>query len=138
MGTIFLFPRKPILLVLQQLTTAFTTSCARSISLSNSLDIVWYPTETATEKRIKLFYEDKVGAKSTSVGSFNIHFNLSKTLTDDAKDLLKQWTTDADQEFTTTDAMKTIVSVSKNAFKNKLTLMNQYQQHCINCMYRFM
>ena len=60
-----------------------------------------YPTETPTEKRIKLFYEEEVGAKSTSVGSFNMYFNLS----------------------TTTDAMKTIVSVSKNVFKNKASLM---------------
>ena len=48
-----------------------------------------YPTETLTEKRIKLFYEEEVGAKSTSVGSFNMSFNMSKTLTDDAKELLK-------------------------------------------------
>ena len=96
-----------------------------------------YFTETPTEKRIKLFYEEEVGAKSTSVGSFNMYFNLSKTLTDEAKDLIKLRTSDADQEFMTTDAMKTIVSVSKNVFKNKPALMNQYQQHCINCMYRF-
>ena len=40
-----------------------------------------YPTETPTEKRIKLFYEEEVGAKSTTVGSFNMYFNLSKILT---------------------------------------------------------
>jgi hypothetical protein len=96
-----------------------------------------YPTETPTKKRIKLFYEEEVGAKSTSVGTFNMYFNLSKTLTDEAKELLKIRTGDADHEFTTTDAMKTIVSVSKNVFKNKPALLNQYLQHCINCMYRF-
>ena len=73
----------------------------------------WYPTEIPTEKRIKLFYEEEVEAKSTSVGSFNMYFNLSKTLTDDAKELLKLQTTDADHEFTTTDAIETIVSVFK-------------------------
>ena len=84
-----------------------------------------------------MFYEEEGGAKSSHVGSFNFYFNLSKTLTDGAKDLLKPRTSDADQEFMTTDAMKTNVSVKKNVFKNKPALMNQYQQHCINCMYRF-
>ena len=86
---------------------------------------------------MKLFHEEEVEAKSTSVGSFNMYFNLSKTLTDDAKELLKLQTTDADHEFTTTDAIETIVSVSKPAFKNKPALMNLYQVHCLNCMYRF-
>ena len=48
-----------------------------------------------------------------SAGSFNLDFNLSKCLTQDAKDLLKARTSDADHEFCTTDAMKTVIHVTK-------------------------
>ena len=70
-----------------------------------------------------------------SAGSFNLYFNLSKCLTQDAKDLLKARTSDADHEFCTTDAMKTVIHVTKNIFKNKPTLANQYQIYSIDCMY---
>ena len=64
-------------------------------------------------KKIKLFYETEVGEKAMSAGSFNLYFNLSKTLTDAAKELLKARTTDATHDFCTTDAMKTVIHVSK-------------------------
>ena len=42
-----------------------------------------------------------------SAGSFNLYFNLPKTLTDAAKELLQARTTDPTHDFYTTDAMKT-------------------------------
>ena len=48
-----------------------------------------------------MFDEEEVSAKSASVTSFNMYFNLSKTLTDEVKELLKLKTGDADQEFMT-------------------------------------
>ena len=68
-----------------------------------------------------------------SAGSFILYFNMSKT--EDAKALLKARTSDADHEFCTTDAMKTVIHVTKNIFKNKPTLANQYQIYSIDCMY---
>ena len=65
-----------------------------------------FPTEVCTENKKKLFYETEVGEKAMSAGSFNLYFNLSKTLTDAAKELLKSRTTDANPDFCTTDAMK--------------------------------
>ena len=59
-----------------------------------------------------------------SAGSFNLYFNLSKTLTDAAKELLKARTTDSTHDFCTTDAMKTVIHVSKNVFKNRPMLVN--------------
>ena len=78
-----------------------------------------------------------MGAKAMSAGSFNLYFNLLKTLTHAAKKLLKARTTDADHEFSTTDAMKTVLHVSKNVFKNKPNLVNEYELNCIDCMYRY-
>ena len=98
---------------------------------------ILFPSEIPTEKKIKAFYDNEVGAKAMSAGSFNLYFNLSKCLTQDAKDLLKARTSDADHEFCTTDAMKTVIHVTKNIFKNKPTLANQYQIYSIDCMYRY-
>ena len=44
-----------------------------------------FPSDAQTAKKIKLFYETEVGEKAMSAGSFNLYFNLSKTLTDAAK-----------------------------------------------------
>ena len=71
-----------------------------------------------------------------SAGSFNLYYNLSKTLTDEAKELLKARTTDANHDFCTTDAMKTVIHVSKNVFKNRGTLVRDYQIYSIDLMYR--
>ena len=71
-----------------------------------------------------------------SAGSFNLYYNLSKTLTDEAKELLKAHTTDANHDFCTTDAMKTVIHVSKNVFKNRATLVRDYQIYSIDLMYR--
>jgi len=95
-----------------------------------------YPHESQTEKKIKQFYETEVGEKAMSAGSFNLYFNLSKTLTEDAKELLKARTTDANHDFCTTDAMKTVIHVSKNVFKNRGTLVRDYQIYSIDLMYR--
>ena len=74
-----------------------------------------FPSDAQTErKEKKLIYETEVGEKAISASSFNLYFNLSKTLTDAAKELLKARTTDATHNFFTTDAMKTVIHVSKN------------------------
>ena len=70
-----------------------------------------------------------------SAGSFNLCYNLSKTLTDEAKELLKARTTDANHDFCTTDAMKTVIHVLKNVFKNRPTLVRDYQIYSIDLMY---
>ena len=46
---------------------------------------ILFPSEIPTEKKIKAFYDNEVGAKAMSAGSFNLYFNLSKTLTQNAK-----------------------------------------------------
>ena len=61
-----------------------------------------------------------------TAGSFNLYFNFSKTLTYAAKELLKHRTPDAEHEFSTTDAMKTVLHVSKNVLKTKPNLVNKY------------
>ena len=95
-----------------------------------------FPNESQTEKKIKQFYETEVGEKAMSAGSFNLYYNLSKTLTDEAKELLKARTTYANHNFCTTDAMKTVIHVSKNVFKNRPMLVRDYQIYSIDLMYR--
>jgi hypothetical protein len=85
----------------------FVSSAADEDSMYDKV----YVLDFAIPQFFRFFYETEVGAKAMSAGSFNLYLNLSKTLTLAAKELLKDRTTDDDHEFSTTDAMKTVLHV---------------------------